>query len=266
MYTLATLHQLRRRLGLASSDTADDDRLRVALEAATAHIERIAGRTFVPRVATLEHTVLDANELVLDDDLLDLTSLTNGDGSSINLSDVIRFPNGNESSGILRLTGNSVFVWQTTPLHAIQVTGVWGWHDRWSQAWRGSGDTVQDNPLSMTATTLTVTDADGLDADGATPRFQVGHLLRIESEYVRVIAVDTVNNQLTIERGVNGTTAASHVQNSAIDIFQPARDVQMLTLRWAAWLYRAPDIDDTGGIPADFIAAAASLRRVRVQS
>src|SRR3954469_16248933 len=92
MYTLSTLDQLRTRLGLATADTADDTRLLNVLQAAAAQIERATGRRFCPRQKAIQHNYSSNLELLLDDDLLELTSLTNGDNSSINLSDVIPVP------------------------------------------------------------------------------------------------------------------------------------------------------------------------------
>jgi hypothetical protein len=262
MYTIATLHQLRQRLGLAAAETADDARLLAALQAAAAQIERAAGRSFCPRVAAIPHSINPkyTTELLLDDDLLELTSLTNGDGSAISLNDVLALP-AEGPIAVLRLTGGATFVWDETPLRAISVAGKWGWHDRWAEAWRNSADTVQNNPLSAGATTITVADADGADAENETPRFQVGHLLRIDSEYIRVLAVNTAANVLTVQRGAAGTTAASHTQNTAIHTYQPPLDAQMLHLRWAAWLYKEPDNRGFTSAPADLLKGLASLRR-----
>jgi len=267
MYTIATLYQLRQRLGLAASDTADDPRLLAALQAAAAHIEGAANRRFCPRLATIHHTIgLDHTELPLDDDLLELTSLTNGDGSAISLSDVVAAPDSDEPTSVLRLINGLAFTWDVTPVQAVAVTGLWGWHNRWPLAWLNSSDTVQNNPLSSSATTLTVIDADTADADNQSPRFQVGHLLRIEGEYLRVLAANTAANQLTVQRGVNGTTAASHAQNTAIHIYQPPSDVNMLALRWAAWLYKEPDSRGLTGLPPSLTAALNPLRRLTAKA
>jgi hypothetical protein len=266
MYTIATLYQLRQRLGLAASETADDARLLAALQAAAAQIERASDRRFCPRLASIPHTVNPKypTELLLDDDLLELTGLTNGDGSAIFLGDVLALP-ANGPISILRLTGGNAFIWDETPLHAITITGLWGWHDRWAEAWRNTSDTVQNNPLTSGATTITVSDADGADAETETPRFQVGHLIRVDSEYIRVLAVNTSTNVLTVQRGVAGTTAASHTQNTPIDSFQPAPDAQMLHLRYAAWLYKEPDNRGFQSAPADLAKAITPLRRITVK-
>lgn len=264
MYTITSLYQLRQRLGLAASDTADDPRLLVALQSAAAHLERLVGRRFCPRIAALRHDFTNSAELLLDDDLLELTALTNGDGSSIPSQNILRLPESGPA-GVLRLTGGSVFTWTQTPVQAISVTGIWGWHDRWSAAWRESADIVQNNPLSANATSLMVSDADGADGDGETPRFQIGHLIRIESEYLRVLAVNTTSNTLTVQRGVNGSTAASHVQNTTIQVYQPPADIDALALRWAAWLYREADVL-TAKPSRELDDAIDALRRASVKA
>src|SRR5262245_18391586 len=193
MYTLNTLFALRARLGLAASETADDPRLIAALQAAAFQIERAAGRRFAPRKAALLHTITRSTELLLDDDLLELATLANGDGTTIPLNNIILLPDDAPAGGLLLMAGSS-FIWTQTPVQAVTVTGIWGWHDRWTTAWRDSSDSVQNNPLSSGSTTITVADADGVDSAGEAPRFQVGHLLKIESEYLRVIAVNTGTN------------------------------------------------------------------------
>ncbi|MEZ4667902.1 MAG: hypothetical protein R3E39_08310 [Anaerolineae bacterium] len=264
MYTISTLYQLRDHLGLAASDTSGDTRLLNALQAAASQIERAAGRRFCPRRAALQHNYTSSLELLLDDDLLELVSLTNGDGTAINLNDVIPVPDEAPFS-FLRLTGSSAFIWSISPLQAVTVTGIWGWHDRPADMWRDSGDTVQNNPLSSSATTLTVTDADWADGEGQSPRFQVGHLLKIDSEYLRVTAVNTSTNILTVLRAVNGTTAASHTLNTPIYTYQPPAELNALALRWAAWLYKEPDTAAFANAAAVLTDALTPLRRVGVK-
>jgi hypothetical protein len=240
MYLLNTLYALRAHLGLATAETADDPRLIAALQAAAFQVERAAGRRFSPRKAALQHTITRATELLLDDDLLELSALANGDGTTVPLNNVILLPDDAPAGGLL-LTAGSSFIWTQTPIQAVTVTGIWGWHDRWATAWRDTADTVQNNPLGSTATSITVADADGADTTVETPRFQVGHLLKIENEYLRVLAVNTATNVLTVLRGVSGTTAAAHALNTPIYTFQPVPDIAAIALTRAAHLYREPD-------------------------
>lgn len=262
MYTLCTLYQLRQRLGLADDDTADDMRLLAAAQMAAAQIERAAGRRFCPRRATIPHTITGGVELLLDDDLLELAALTNGDGRALSLANVLLLP-ADAPAGALRLTGGSAFTWIDTPLKAVTVSGVWGWHDRWSEAWRGSNDTVRDDPLTAAATSLTTADAGGADSQHEAPRFQVGQLIKIEEEYLWVLAVDTESSVLTVQRGANGTEPAAHAQDTPISSYQPPADITALALRRAAWLYQ--EADHPSLAPDNLSEALAGLRRVRVK-
>jgi hypothetical protein len=256
MYTLATLYALRQQLGLADADTTEDLRLLMALEAASAAIERRTRRKFIPRVATLKHDVDLRNtlRLLLKDDLLALQSLTNGDGSSISLSDVVEL-----SDATLRLMNGAFFTYDEVIEAAIQVNAIWGYHPQWSEAWSDSGDTVQDTSLSASTTSITVADADA----GSPPRFQVGQLLRIESEYLWITAINTTSNILTVERSVQGTTAATHANGTSIEIYQVSQDIVILTLNWALWFYREPDTTSFK-TPPFLLDALEGLRRISV--
>jgi hypothetical protein len=254
MYTLASLEMLRTHLGLAAADSSEDTRLITALEAASLALEVKANRRFAPRRASIKHSISHSNRLALREDLLELQSLTNGDGSAISLNDVQVL-----GDGSLLLLNGQAFVYEESPQEAVEVTGIWGYHPDWAKAWASSSDTVQNNPLSSGATSLTVVDADA----GTPPRFQVGQLLKIESEYLRVTAINTSTNVLTVERGVLGTTAAVHNQNTAIYIYQLPQDIALLVIRWALYLYREAD-EGFSEIPPVFSDALSSLRRIHV--
>ena len=174
MYTIATLQQLRQRLGLSPTDTADDPRLLAALQAATAQMEAAAVRRFIPRRVSIGHTLNPRypTELVLVDDLLELDTLVNGDGRTIAPEHIVTVPDSGHDGpvALIELIEGESFVWAESPVQAITVSGIWGWHDRWSQAWRGSSDTLQNAALDSATTTLTVANADGLDAHGTMPR------------------------------------------------------------------------------------------------
>jgi len=258
---LATLYALRQDLGFAASDTAEDPRLLSCLTAATALIESGAGRRFRPLLATRSQSIdlCHPTEIALDADLLTLHSVTHGANESIALDQLLVL------AGRLVLVNGQTFRYVNSPEMAVSVTGLWGSHEDWSNAWRVSGDTVQNAPLSSTATTITVTDADGTDAAGITPRFQVGQIVQIESEYLSILAVNTVTNVLTVQRGQHGTAAATHAQGSVTSVYQPPRAVENLCLRVAAWLYREPNTVNGTAMPPMLGSALAMLRRVRVR-
>jgi hypothetical protein len=274
----ATLVDLRRQLGLSSSQTADDDQLLTLLGAASRLIDGYAGRRFFPLRQTHSYSYRDPGVLLLRDDLLALHTLTNGDGVELDSAVYHLQPPGESvmSSVVLDRT-QAAFTHSGDPVDAIQVEGTWGYHPDWTNAWADSGDSVQDNPLSSSATTLTVNDADAPLETGYGQRFAVGQLLRIEDEYLHVLAINTTTNTLTVARGVNGTTAASHNQAVQIDVYEPPADIRQVCLRVAAWLYKQRDagfVQAAGGLrgqivvppalPADVEQILAPLVRIRV--
>ncbi|MFW5691078.1 MAG: hypothetical protein ACOCXZ_01145 [Chloroflexota bacterium] len=267
---IATLERLQAYLGLPvdAITPAERARLMAALGAASAQIERLTRRRFTPRRAGLLHDIDPdrPDELLLRDDLLALDTLEDALGV-IAPGDVLALPPVG-AAGALLVIGGRVFTWSRSPLSAVMVTGVWGWHDDWSNAWRATVDTVMDDPLSAAAATLTVTDADGADSLGELPRFQVGQLLRAGDEYLRVLAVDADTNTLTVSRGANGTTATTHAAGTPLASYQPPPDVVALALRWAGWLYREPDADigpDGQAVLPTLRAELAGLRRSSVR-
>lgn len=253
MNIYGTLSDLRRQLGLSSSQTADDDQLLDLLGAASRLIEGYTGRRFYPSRQTQPYTYRDPGVLLLRDDLLVLCLLTNGDGTTLNSSVIHLHPPGLpvKSSIVLDRT-QAAFTHTGDPVDAIQVDGIWGYHPNWPNAWADSGDSVQDNPLSSSAAALTVSNADAPLTTGYGQRFAVGQLLRIEDEYLHVLAINTTTNVLTVTRGVNGTTAASHDQSTLIEVYQPPADIRQVCLRVAVWLYKQRD--------AGFVQAAGALR------
>ena len=235
MYTIATLEDLRRHLNLAEDDSGSDDDLLRALAEASHLIETTTQRRFCPRVETLavKPDRTNPRALILPDDLLELRAV-NDAGGAIDLADMHSLPgHGDEPASILQFKQGASFRLGLSPVNAVSVSGVWGWHDRWSRAWRDSGDQVRDSSLAASTTIINVDNISGADEDGARPRFHVGHLLRIDGEYLRVTAVDRAANRLTVLRGVGGTGATAHRRNAKIETYAPAPAIRNLTLRYA---------------------------------
>ena len=142
-------------------------------------IESATGRRYCPRVGTLAASPDPANprHLILPDDLLELSAVSD-DGGAIDLADVSMMPgNADVPASILQRKHGEAFRLGRSPDGSVSISGIWGWHDRWSAAWRASMDQVSGNAMSAHATRLDVADSDGVDQDGARPRFHVGHLL-----------------------------------------------------------------------------------------
>lgn len=257
MYTIATLEDLRRHLKLGDDNRGSDDDLLRALGEASHHIESATARRYCPRVETLEISPDEANprSLLLPDDLLELRAVRD-DGGEIDLARIRVYPAyQDEPAFMLTLGGGRVFRTAAGGASVIRVTGLWGWHNRWTSAWRDSGDRLSRHALSASSRLFGVTDSDGADADGLRPRFHIGHLLRIDGEYLRVTGIDRAANQLTVLRGSAGTRATSHRQNAKIETYAPVPAIRDLTVRYAEQL-----IKSAGPLELE---SAPMLRRMR---
>lgn len=244
----ATLTQVRAYLKLDTAETGDDALLTDLIRWSCAYADTRAGTSFKPTIATRYFDVPcnDARLLQFDDHLLELSSITNGDGVAISLSDVMYHPSALYPRYGIRIKAQSAYTWQPDGYgetrQVIALTGTWGYHDDWSNAFVLSGDAVANvGGISAAATSITVTDADGTASDLQTPRFQAGQLIKIGTEYMDVTAVNTGTNALTVVRGVNGSTAATHAASDAISIYRPMGNVIMAVLRLVAWRYRQKD-------------------------
>lgn len=261
----ATLYQVRQYLRREGADpTVDDNRLIQFINEAVRLIDNYKGRRFDCRLETRyfdyperrretignysEPALIGKDYLRLDDDLLAVSTLTNGDGTSIASTAYTLHPKNLYPKHKIELVSSSGVTWLTDAegdkRQVISLTGYWGYHDRYnSEAWEDSLDTVQDDPLTSGATTLTVSDADGVALDGSLQRFQAGQMLKIESEFLLVSAVSTARNVLTVKRGYNGTTAASHVKTTPVYIWRPMANIVAACTRLVAWRYRQKDVD-----------------------
>ena len=83
--------------------------------------------------------------------------------------------------------------------------------------------------INATVTTITVTDADGVNYLNDTPRFDIGQMIKIGTEYMAIVAVNTSTQALTVIRGIRGSTAAIHANSAAISVFIPEPDITRAT-------------------------------------
>lgn len=106
--------------------------------------------------------------------------------------------------------------------HCIEVVGVWGYSAEYESA--GTlGAAIADT------TTPTVTMNSGHTV-------QAGNTIKVGSEQLFVSAVNA--NELTVERGVNGTTAAAALDDAAVTRRRYPVDIEMVAAMEAARLVR----------------------------
>lgn len=193
---------------------------------------------FAPQIATRPMRVSPTNvnsydgTLRLSGSLLAFTSVILGTSA---LTTVEAWPPGITPVEYLRLTGccDSWYHDPGCPENSgpllVQVTGVWGLHRDYANAWQ-SVDVLQAD-IAAEATAFTVADAAAVDTFGLSPRLSPGHLARIEDEFMEVTAVN--GNAATVRRGVNGTTAAAHASGTAVETFVIESPINYVVARQA---------------------------------
>jgi hypothetical protein len=249
LHSYATLAQLRARQGDGATDTSNDVKYLAKLRRASALIDAETGRLFQPMNAARTFDYENSRWLLWHGfDLLSLTSVTNGDGSTVD-STAIKLLGPGPYFGV-DVDGTLAYLsYSTTTVQALTVAGVWGWHDDYANAWHATGQTVQDTGgISASAATITVTSTAGADSWGISPCVSAGNLIQVESEWMQVVT--TTATTLTVMRAQNGTTAAAHAKDTAISVYEAPADIQETCLLWAAYLV-AQDSTDLGKIAID---------------
>jgi hypothetical protein len=157
---------------------------------------------------------------------LSATTITLADGTVLTGSDYLALPRGKTPSYHLLLKDSTSYRWneyEDDPEGAVSILGVWGWHPDYTSAWV-TGSTL-NGAINASVTSITVTSGS---------LFSAGHLLKIDSEYLRITAVS--GTTLTVTRGANGSTAAAHDDGAVVYYWQPFEMVTQAAARWAAFL------------------------------
>jgi hypothetical protein len=263
-----TLSQVRSALGLDAALTSQDDALCDHIREASRFIDRFTGRHFFPLTATRTYDYPGQPwELQLRADLLSCTALTvAGTAYTATTQYLLRPPDAFAYQWIEIVKGSgALFIWSDTPQGCITVAGVWGWHDDYANAWEASGQT-SPTISSTTATTFAVTSA---------ANFSRRQTIKIDTELLLITGI--ASTTLTVLRGIDGTTAATHTSGAAISIYRPPADIEHVALRLATWYHHLKDapFEKTAnaslGIttvparaPADVLAQLGPFRRIRV--
>jgi hypothetical protein len=270
MTNYCTQDDVTAELKADSSATADLARIRNYIRTVSKRIDELMGSRrrpfFAPYIEQRKFLIngwrIDSwnNVFWLDNSpLLAFTAVLWGTTDRTSVSEL--YTDRNEINRGLRLT-TSTSSWYSSELPPVfvKVTGTWGWHEDWDNAF-DAVDTLQAN-INATVLTLTVADADGADLEGYTPRFSPGNFIQIGTEWMEVTAVNTTTNVLTVRRGRNGSTAAAHTSGDDVEVYQVDIRIRRACIRQAAMLYarrgafQVETVDGVGAVtfPQDQLA------------
>ena len=117
---------------LNANESGDDALLAVLVTRASALVDSYTRRTFAERTETRYYTPFEDTAgrlLLLDDDLLSVTTLTNGDGTVITADDYVLRPANRVPAWGIKLKASSGISWtyRDDPEGAISIEGTWGY-------------------------------------------------------------------------------------------------------------------------------------------
>ena len=233
--TYATIADLKGVLGI--STTTDDTVMRKELEAASRAIDHYCNRYFYVQSATKYFN--GANVLWIPDCLVVTTLKTDEDGdatfeNTFATTDYIKYGAGGDDALNLfpyiriEISEDSDYgAFATGVKKGVEIAGTWGYGDGISATPYIVDTTLTAAISSTTATTCTVTSVTNLSA---------GTTILIDTEQMYIYSIATLT--LTVERGVNGTTAATHTNSTSLYIYQYPADVRQACIDLGVAFYQ----------------------------
>lgn len=231
------LKALKSVQSIASTDTSDDSRLRAVLEAISVAIDDLCERTFRIYLATHYYTPAYADRLYLDHDLLAITTLKTdegGDGTfeyTWDSSDDYHLKPFNAAARkrpyweIAVPGSGGDYSFPCGVSRSVEVVGRWGyWQDL--------------ETLTPTVNEVLDTTETGVDVTDGTV-FDVCQTILVDSEQLYITAIS--GNTLTVERGVNGTSAASHSSGASIQRYRYPGPIVEAARILAARIFKRPE-------------------------
>lgn len=144
-----TLTQAKNFKRITSTDATDDSVIEEMIEEASRLIDAICNRWFYAYTQTRYFDVPRGRELCLDSDLLAITTLTNGDSTTIASTEYNLQPKNSPPYYAVVLKPGSTTVWQPSTSggyneKVISIAGSWGFVDR------TAADPVSDRVIKAT--------------------------------------------------------------------------------------------------------------------
>lgn len=189
-----------------------------AIIEASAMVSNRLERRFTPYLRTESigiDALYDPRLLKLPDSALEVIGVTGGGGAPT----VMVAPGA--SSFLLRTDAD----WTLSFRDRVEVEAVYGYHVNPAAAWQ-----TVDASISFTANEVTKVVANA-------SRYERGQLVRSDDEFMLITDIAINTNTLTLQRGINGTTATIHT-DKPLQVYQVMIDVAEITREIAAHLYK----------------------------
>jgi hypothetical protein len=213
------LATLKTQLGITG--TTDDTSLLQSLEMASRSIDTYCKRYFYSTSETKQFRGA-GHRLFLDADLLSITTLTTlKDDRTTDktwaTTDYELFPLGDTvypKEWIELADNTSAGSFASGIKRGVQIAGIFGYGNGSSSTPYLSATTTNDGSFTASDTTFTATAGSNLN---------IGETILIDSEQMYITGISS--NTITIQRGMNGTTGASHSTGATVSVYQYPQEV-----------------------------------------
>ena len=126
-----TLDEFKKHLTITTYDADDDAAIENIIEGSSRLIDNLAGRWFYPKTETRYFDVPAGREIELDEDLLTVTTLTNGDDTVITSTYYSLIPRNSTPKHSLIMKTTSIYNWTGNSSGdtegVISIAGTWGY-------------------------------------------------------------------------------------------------------------------------------------------
>ena len=210
----------------AADDLVIDD----IIEQVSRFIDDSTGRRFYPFRKTRKYDIPDDGVLYLEDDLSEVYTLTNGDATVIADTDYILESVNDPPYWAVKLRDVSDVEWEVdsdgSSEQIIELDGLWSYRPNYSvDGWTQVGTiaaalNIGDLTFNMTAGHTAVT----------------GQIWKVDNEIFQGAIV--TNAVTVIKRGDNGTTAATHLINAPVYMWNTYKVVQNAAYQIAVSIYK----------------------------
>ena len=243
MNVYATLDDLKALFTVTTAE--ENTQLLRLLTAASRQIERpkLAGRYFYCYEGT-RYFAGGHNQLWLPDDLLSITTLKcdfDGDGTyevTMATTDYHLYPLNTYPKILLMANSHGDYSsFAPGQPKGVEIDGVFGFAD----------SAIPFTAKTALAGALGASDTEVEASSGSVVK--VGQTIRVGSE--QMFVEDIVQNKLYVQRGVNGTTAATHSDEDAVSVYDYPEDITQAVLIMAmrAWKRKDSAYQDIVGSP-----------------
>jgi len=219
------------KTSLAVTSTTDDVVMRKIIDSASRMIDRYTGRSFGVKSETRYFDSAGARLWI--PDLLSVTTLKTDEDSDLDYdntyaaTDYILYPLNTYPKYYIEVSDDGDYSGFGAGRKSVQLAGLWGYGDGISATPYLIDTTLSAAITTTSAVTCTVTSVTNLSA---------GQTLLVESEQMFIESISSTT--LTVIRGVNGTTAATHVISTSLYIYQYPYDVWQACLALASAIYQ----------------------------